>query len=111
MDERLIKKSVLPEDPLAHVDLSPPASLSPLSIPLLLALLRVHLDPGFQDEETRFYVFPLPEVLLSPACLASPRPLGPPWAALLPDPSLSVWLKLSSKMKEVIIWFLCFLGI
>ena len=92
------EKRVLPEDPLAHEDLSPPASLLPLSTPLFLALLRVHLAPGFQDFKTGLDVFSLPEVLLSPACLASPLPLGPPWAAPSPDPSQSVWLTLRSKV-------------
>ena len=94
-----VKKTVLPEDPLAQEDLSLPASPPPLSAPLLLALLRVHLPPGFQDFKTGLDVFSLPEVLLSPACPASPLPLGPPWAAPSPDPSLSVWLTLRSRVR------------
>ena len=85
-----VKNTVLPEDPLAQEDLSRPASPPPLSAPLLLALLRAHLPPGFQDFKTGLDVFSIPEVLLSPACPASPLPLGPPWAAPSPDPSLSV---------------------
>ena len=87
------EKTVQPEDPPAHEDLFPPASLPPPSIPLLLALLRVHVVPGAQDEEKEldaFSIQSLPEVRLSPACLAVPLPHGPPSAALSPGPSLSV---------------------
>ena len=44
--------TALPVNPLAHEALSAPASLPPLSIPLLLDLLRAHEIPGFQDDNT-----------------------------------------------------------
>ena len=84
----------MPANPLAREDLSPPAFLYPLSLPMLLALLMALGLPGIQheDEEKNFGASPLrwlPEVLLSLACLASPHHLGPPWAAPSPGPSPS----------------------